>query len=82
MGFFTTSSRASARGRSEVRAEPSQPGPVPARFEATGDALASDPALGGPGTGVAVLDACEYVGLELGRDGVPLEDADFDASRS
>lgn len=75
MGFFTTSSRASARGRSEVRAEPSQPGPVPARFEATGDALASDPALGDPGTGVAVLDACEYVGLELGRDGVPLEDA-------
>ena len=75
MGFFTTGSRASARGRSEVRAEPSQPGPVPARFEATGDALASDPARGGPTPGAAVLDACEYVGLELGRDGVPLEDA-------
>lgn len=75
MGFFTTGSRASARGRSEVRVEPSQPGPVPARFEATGDALASDPALGRAEPAVAVLDACEYVGMELGRDGVPLEDA-------
>ena len=63
MGLFTTGSRASAGGRSEARAWPSEPGPVPARFEAIGDALASDPALRRAEPGAAVLAACEYVGL-------------------
>ncbi|MGH3348477.1 MAG: hypothetical protein ACRDO4_15965, partial [Nocardioides sp.] len=75
MGNFWTP-LGSARVRSGARAATSEPrAPGPARFEATGEALASDPAPASGEPGPAVLDACLYAGLELGRDGVPLEDA-------
>ena len=76
MGNFWTRPLGSARMRSGARAATSEPlAPGSARFEATGEALASDPdtAHGDPGS--AVLDACLDAGLELGRDGVPLDDA-------
>ncbi|HET6692802.1 MAG TPA: hypothetical protein VFG97_00740, partial [Pedococcus sp.] len=76
MGNFWTGSLGSARVRSGARAATSERHEqVPARFEATGEALASDPDVVAGRPGPALLDACVYAGMELGRDGVPLEDA-------
>lgn len=76
MGNFWTGSLGAARLRSGARAATSdRDEPFPPRFEATGEALASDPGAAAGTPGSALLDACVYVGMELGRDGVPLEDA-------
>ena len=76
MGNFWIRPLGSARVRSGARAATSEPhAPGSARFEATAEALASDPGAAHGEPGPAVLDACLYAGLELGRDGVPLDDA-------